>query len=136
MARFVRVLIAVGAAIVILGGFATPARADCPCDCDYVIGSSWVNADGTHGFVANISITNPAGTPVQGWSSTWNFPASTTIILWWNTALVQNGTSVIASNADFNAAIAPGAKVTFGFRATSVAAPGPAPITVNGQPCP
>jgi endoglucanase len=136
MSRLVRVLIAVGAAIVILGGFAAPARADCPCDCDYVIGSSWTNADGTFGFIANISITNPAGTPVQGWSSTWNVPASTTITLYWNTALVQSGTSVIASDAGFNAAIAPGAKVTFGFKATSVVAPAGAPITVNGQPCP
>jgi hypothetical protein len=134
--RIVRVLIAVGAAMVLVGGFAAPARAACPCDCEYVIGTPWVNADGTFGFTANISITNPGVPPVQGWSSTWNFPVSTTVTLWWSTVLVQTGTSVVASNTDWNAAIPAGGKVTFGFNATSVAAPAPAPITVNGQPCP
>jgi endoglucanase len=55
----------------------------------------------------------------------------------WLAKVAQSGATVTARNESYNAKIAPGGTVTFGFNATTGGGANPSPglVTVNGAPC-
>jgi hypothetical protein len=71
-----------------------------------------------NGFTANVTINNTGTTPVRGWSLRWAWPGKQQLASVWNATVTQNGTQVIARNASWNWAIAPGGSVKFGFQGT------------------
>src|SRR5690606_35773818 len=88
------------------------------------------------GLTTAATITNESTTPIDGWSLTFTLPAGQTITGAWNATITPSSGQVTATNAPYNAAIAPGATATFGFQAThSGNTAAPSAFTLNGETC-
>jgi cellulase/cellobiase CelA1 len=97
---------------------------------------SYAVNDWGSGFVATVSITNGGTSAINGWTLRWSFTGTQQVTNAWNSVVTQAGQAVTATNASWNAALAPGATATFGFQATYTAAnPNPTTFTLNGAPC-
>ena len=111
---------------------ATPG--DNICHVDYTISNQWES-----GFSANIIVTNLTGSPIQGYTLSWDFTAGQQLTSGWNANFNQLGTTVTASNvaSHWNGTIgANGGTVSFGFNGTHNGNnPTPTNFTVNGNAC-
>ena len=88
------------------------------------------------GMTANVTITNNGSTAVNGWTLAFSFPGDTKVGNVWNATMTQNGTAVRATNASYNATIAPGGNVSFGFSGAWTAGDAsPTGFTLNGAIC-
>jgi Glycosyl hydrolase family 12/Cellulose binding domain len=88
------------------------------------------------GFVANITVTNRGTAPVAGWTAEFTLHGDAEVAGAWNATTSQSGRRVTAVNAPYNASIAPGGSVSFGFVGTAQTGSGtPAGLTLNGTPC-
>ncbi|MEV6707154.1 pectinesterase family protein [Micromonospora wenchangensis] len=109
---------------------AVSAQAAAGCQVTYQVGAQWAG-----GFTAAISIRN-LGDPVTGWRLGWTFPAGQTITSAWGFTASPASGSVVATNLDYNAAIATGGVVDVGFNGTWTGSnPEPAGFTLNGTAC-
>ncbi len=92
---------------------------------------SWSN-----GFTANITLTNTGTTSISDWVLQFNF--STTITTLWNaTLLSHSGSRYLVQNVSYDATIAPGQSITFGFNAfRSFNFGKPSGYVLNGVPLP
>ncbi|MFI9530367.1 PQQ-dependent sugar dehydrogenase [Micromonospora rosaria] len=101
------------------------------CTVSYRVDSQW----GT-GFTATVTLTSTGPTPVSGWTVGWTYAGNQRVGSGWNAEFSQQGTAVTARNVPWNAAIAPGGTVSFGFLGShSGANPAPTAFTLNGAPC-
>ncbi|GGS56342.1 PQQ-dependent sugar dehydrogenase [Actinokineospora fastidiosa] len=101
------------------------------CAVDYRLVTQW----GT-GFHAEVTVTNTGAEPVPAWSLAWSFGDGQRVTQVWNATVRQEGAAVTAGNADWNAAIAPGASVQFGFLGSRTGANSPpAAFSLNGGAC-
>jgi len=97
--------------------------------------SAAVNAWNT-GLTENITVTNTGTGTVNGWSLVFTLPAGQTITGGWNALYEGSSSQVRASNMSYNATLAPGASVSFGFQATHTGnAAAPSAFTFNGSSC-
>ncbi|WNM33702.1 cellulose binding domain-containing protein [Streptomyces sp. Li-HN-5-11] len=115
--------------------FTVPPPSDSSCAVHYATTSSW-----SGGFGASITLTNRAGTPVDGWKLTFTFPAAGEAVQsGWNGTWTQSGQAVTVTNADWNGTIpAGGGSVSLGFNGVDTGlAPAPAPtsFSINGTIC-
>ncbi|GAA4085355.1 extracellular catalytic domain type 1 short-chain-length polyhydroxyalkanoate depolymerase [Streptomyces shaanxiensis] len=88
------------------------------------------------GLTASLTITNTSTTAVNGWQLGFTLPAGQTITNGWGATYTPGSGAVTASNASYNAALAPGASVSIGYQANHTgnsAAPGA--FTLNGTAC-
>jgi hypothetical protein len=98
--------------------------------------ASYAKNEWSGGFTANVTITNTGAAAVNGWSLMWTFPGDQKITSGWNATVTQSGTAVTATNVNYNAAIAPGGNVQFGFQGTWTGNDAnPAAFTLNGTNC-
>ena len=98
--------------------------------CAFVIDNEWPD-----GFVAKIIISNATAQAITGWQVGWSFTDGSTVANLWNANL--SGTNPYsASPVSWNATIAPGQSVEFGFVGNkgTVNTPAPTP-TVSGAVC-
>lgn len=110
---------------------ATPASGGDVCAIAYQVTSDW----GT-GFGANVTVTNRSTTAWEGWRVTWTFPGNQQITSLWNGVYTQTGPAVQVTHASWNATVAPGASVQFGFNASySGVNAVPTDLRVNGVDC-
>lgn len=101
------------------------------CQVTYSRSSEWPG-----GFTANVTITNTGSSAINGWTLAFAFPGDQKIINAWNATIAQSGPSVTATNAGYNATIAPAGSASFGFQGTWTADDAsPATFTVNGAAC-
>jgi acetylxylan esterase len=101
------------------------------CHVVYAKTSEWAG-----GFVANVTIDNLGTTAVNGWTLKFTFPGDQKITSAWSATVTQSGSSVTAVNASFDAAIAAGGNVSFGFQGTWASNDtAPASFSLNGAPC-
>ena len=97
--------------------------------------SAAVNA-WSSGLTENITITNAGTTTVNGWSLSFSLPTGQTITSGWNATYTPTTGRVVATNASYNAAIAPNASVSIGFQANHTGnAAKPTSFTLNGTTC-
>ncbi|MFC4071765.1 cellulase family glycosylhydrolase [Actinoplanes subglobosus] len=110
---------------------ATSAQAAAGCRVSYTVGAQWPG-----GFTGNVAVTN-LGAAINGWQLAWTFPAAGQAVTQaWGAGVVASGSTVTATNASWNAAIATGATVSFGFNGVwSGSNPVPASFTLNGVAC-
>jgi endoglucanase len=101
------------------------------CRVTYQIGSSW-----NGGYQANVTLANTDSSALNGWSLAWTFRGNERIASGWNATFAQSGSLVTATNAAYNATIAPGGSVSVGFTVTSTGSPqAPTAFAVNGTAC-
>ncbi|GAA0913142.1 hypothetical protein GCM10009558_020970 [Virgisporangium aurantiacum] len=92
---------------------------------------SWSN-----GFTATVTVTNTAGAAINGWTLQWTWPGNQRVTNGWNATVSQSGADVTARNAAWNATIAAGQNVSFGFQATySGSNTAPTRFLLNGAVC-
>jgi glucose/arabinose dehydrogenase len=88
------------------------------------------------GVTVDLTITNTATTPVDGWTLTFPLPLGQSVTSDWNTTATQTGDIVNATNANHNATIRPGESVTLGYLATHTGdASAPRRFALNGETC-
>src|SRR5215510_11267682 len=123
------------AAFSLLALFSTTAAAQTPA-CQVTYTKSW---EGGNGFGANIVITNNGPAITNGWTLLFSFPNGQRLQNGWPVAFSQPANSAqvtVASNADWNKAIASGGNFTVGFNGTfSGTNNSPTSFTLNGTVC-
>lgn len=76
----------------------------------YKVTSEW-----SGGFQADVKLSNSGTTAWNGWSLGWSFPNGQTVSQLWNAEYTQSGAAVTAKNVNWNANVAAGSSVSFGF---------------------
>ncbi|MFJ4481131.1 cellulase family glycosylhydrolase [Streptomyces longwoodensis] len=101
------------------------------CKVDYTVTSQWQG-----GFQAGVKVTN-LGDPVSGWTLKWTWPdGGQKVTQGWNGTWSQSGSTVSATNVDWNRALATGGSADLGFTGTFTGSnPKPAAFTLNGVAC-
>lgn len=88
------------------------------------------------GFNANLSIVNVGAEPIGDWSLTFHFPADQRVEQSWGAEVTQAGSTVTAAATSWNAGIAAGGTVSFGFSASAKGgSPALSGFALNGVPC-
>lgn len=101
------------------------------CTASYRVIAQW-----NHGFVAEVTVTNTAGTAINGWTLSFVYGAGQRIASSWNATVTQASGTVDAEAENYNKTIASGASVTFGLVGTwSGTNPAPTTFTLNGAAC-
>ncbi|MCS7477460.1 cellulase family glycosylhydrolase [Umezawaea endophytica] len=109
----------------------SPGSGGGSCAVAYKVGSQWQG-----GFGADVTIRNTGSTAVNGWTLRWTFANGQTVTQMWNATASQSGAQVSAVNAPYNAAIAAGGSVGFGFNASWTGTnAAPTTFTLNGASC-
>lgn len=88
------------------------------------------------GLTASVTVTNTGTTAIDGWQLAFTLPGGQTITNGWGATYAPNSGAVTATNASYNATIAPNASVSIGYQANhggNSAAPGG--FTLNGKAC-
>ncbi|GHA33626.1 glycoside hydrolase family 6 protein [Streptomyces purpurascens] len=101
-----------------------------PCTVDYKIQNQW-----STGFTAAVTVTNNSAAK-SSWSLKWSYAGNQKVTSGWNAKLSQSGAAVTAANESYNAQLATGASVSFGFQGSysgSNAIPGT--FTLDGVTC-
>lgn len=125
-------LVAGGVAALLVAWMMTAisAYAAAGCRVTYTVAAQWQG-----GFTANVTVAN-LGDAVNGWRLEWTFPAGQKVTQAWNATATATGHRVTATNASYNAAIATGASVSFGFNGSwSGSNPVPDSFALNGTAC-
>nr|WP_271189959.1 cellulose binding domain-containing protein [Dactylosporangium matsuzakiense] len=93
--------------------------------------SAWNN-----GLTSSITITNTGSTAIGHWSLVFTLPGGQTITGGWNATYSPASGQVTATDAGYNAVLAPGASTDIGFQATHTGNAGkPSAFTLNGSAC-
>jgi endoglucanase len=96
---------------------------------------SYTTNDWSTGFTATVSVTN-LGPALPAWSLTFPFSAGQRVSQAWSARVTQAGTAVTATGESWNASLASGGSVSFGFNGTHTGSnPRPAAFTLNGTTC-
>ncbi|MEU6354859.1 PHB depolymerase family esterase [Streptomyces sp. NPDC047072] len=88
------------------------------------------------GLTASLTITNTGTTAINGWQLAFTLPTGQTITNGWNATYAPASGTVTATNATYNATLAPNASVSIGYQANHTgnsAAPGS--YSLNGTAC-
>ncbi|MFJ4081898.1 glycoside hydrolase family 6 protein [Streptomyces iakyrus] len=101
-----------------------------PCTVDYKIQNQW-----STGFTAAVTITNNSAAK-SSWSLKWSYAGNQKVTSGWNAKLSQSGAAVTAANETYNAQLATGGSVSFGFQGSySGSNAVPATFTLDGVTC-
>lgn len=126
--------VGVGIAAAVIVPMGTMAQAQVSAAAEPCVVSYQVN-QWTGGFTAQVGLTNN-GAPLNGWTLTWSFDGNQQVTSAWNVQVTQNGPAVQAASLSYDASVATGATVSFGFQATfSGSNDVPANFAVNGVAC-
>ncbi|MFE8957597.1 glycoside hydrolase family 6 protein [Streptomyces iakyrus] len=101
-----------------------------PCTVDYKIQNQW-----STGFTAAVTITNNSAAK-SSWSLKWSYAGNQKVTSGWNAKVSQSGAAVTAANETYNAQLATGGSVSFGFQGSySGSNAVPATFTLDGVTC-
>jgi Glycosyl hydrolase family 12/Cellulose binding domain len=91
------------------------------------------------GFVADVTIANTSGSPIDGWTLSFKYPGDQHVTNAWNASVTQGGAggaSAAATNVSYNGSIPAGGSTSFGFLGTwSSNNASPTAFTLNGTAC-
>ncbi|MEU7722593.1 cellulose binding domain-containing protein [Streptomyces tibetensis] len=101
------------------------------CKVTYTVTSQW-----SGGFQADVQLTNTGTSAWNGWSLGWTFADGQKLTQAWNAETAQSGAAVTAKNVGWNANVAAGSSVSFGFTAQrSDTNTKPTAFTLGRQSC-
>ncbi|WP_055526063.1 cellulose binding domain-containing protein [Streptomyces graminilatus] len=92
------------------GGTDPPPTPTGACAVTYKVISEWAG-----GFQADVKLSNTGTTAWNGWSLGWSFPSGQSVSQLWNADYTQSGAAVKVKNLNWNANVAAGSSVSFGF---------------------
>ncbi|MFB9800449.1 endo-1,4-beta-xylanase, partial [Streptomonospora salina] len=108
-----------------------PPPSSGPCDVSYSVANEWGS-----GFTGQITVTNDGGSALNGWDLEFDFPGGQQITNGWSADWSQSGSTVTASNTDWNGSLPAGESVSIGFNADhSGSSAEPDSFTLNGESC-
>ncbi|MEU8612963.1 cellulose binding domain-containing protein [Actinoplanes sp. NPDC048791] len=111
-------------------GPTTPAPETGACRATATV-NAWNN-----GLTSNITVTNTGSAAINGWALAFTLPAGQSITGGWSATYSPTSGRVTATNVSYNASLAPGASVSFGFQATHTGNSGaPSTYALNGSAC-
>jgi hypothetical protein len=84
------------------------------CAVTYKVTNQW-----SGGFQADVQLANTGTGAWSGWTLGWSFADGQRVTQAWNTEYTQSGAAVTAKNVGWNAHVAAGSSVSFGFTGTS-----------------
>lgn len=88
------------------------------------------------GFTADVTVTNTGSSPVDAWKLAFTLPSGQKITSAWSAQISPSSGAVTAGGMAYNASIAPGGQVSFGFQGTYDGAfAKPAAFSLNGTSC-
>ncbi|MGQ4388631.1 GH12 family glycosyl hydrolase domain-containing protein [Streptomyces sp. SAS_270] len=88
------------------------------------------------GFTADVTVTNTGSSAVDAWKLGFALPAGQQITSAWGAGVSPSSGAITASNLAYNAQIAPGGQVSFGFQGTYGGTfAKPAGFSLNGTSC-
>ncbi|MFJ9104703.1 cellulase family glycosylhydrolase [Streptomyces sp. NPDC102405] len=87
-----------------------PGGSTAACTAAYSVSSDWGG-----GFNAEVKVTNSGSVALGSWKVTWTWPGSQQVTSMWNASYTQTGSTVTATNAAHNGAVAVGGSASFGF---------------------
>ena len=89
----------------------SPSQSSGPAGCTaaYAVTGQWPG-----GFQAEVTVT-AVGRALTGWTVTWQYAAGQSVAQAWSATVTSSGSSVTASNVDYNGAIPAGGSVRFGL---------------------
>jgi cellulose 1,4-beta-cellobiosidase len=127
--------LAVGAlSLAAIGASTSPAAAAPGCSVTYQA-SPWTESPGVGGFTANLTVTN-TGDPVSGWTLVVTLPAGQSFTQGWSANWSASGTTLTATNLDWNANLGTGGSTSIGFNGRWTGAFATATtFTLNGTTC-
>jgi chitinase len=85
------------------------------------------------GYTGQYQISNSGPGAITGWRLEFDLPAGTSVGTFWDALMTRSGNHYTFTNRDYNATIAAGASVTFGFVAAGTASP--TGCRLNGVSC-
>ncbi|WUI01520.1 cellulose binding domain-containing protein [Spirillospora sp. NBC_00431] len=106
----------------------TPANAASAATATFTKASDWGS-----GYEAKYTISNPTSSAISGWKVEFDLPSGSTIGSYWDALLTQSGQHATFTNRNYNASIAAGASVSFGFLVNGPGAP--TNCTINSGSC-
>jgi aryl-phospho-beta-D-glucosidase BglC (GH1 family) len=109
---------------------AVGAQAAQGCEVEYNVESQWPG-----GFTANVRVHN-LGDAIDGWTLTWVWPEGQSLTHGWNARFTTTAEQVEAENLGYNARIATGSSVSFGFNGSWAGVNrDPFEFRLNGRVC-
>jgi len=81
----------------------------------YSVSNSWGS-----GFTGAITLTNDGASAINGWEVSWGYSGNTQVTNLWN-AVLSGSNPYSASDMGWNATIAPGQSISFGFQGAGAA---------------
>ena len=88
------------------------------------------------GFTSDVTVTNTGSSPVDGWKLAFTLPAGQRITSSWSANISPSSGAVTAGGMAYNASIAPGGQVSFGFQGTYGGTfTKPSGFSLNGTSC-
>jgi hypothetical protein len=124
-----RFLLTVAVAATVVATAARPAHAAPPVTCQYTF-FTWPG-----GFSADLTVTNE-GPAINGWTTHWTLDEPTVLGGVWQAVMsMPTPLEMTATNLSWNAVIATGSRISFGWTASAPTTEVPTDITVNGVPC-
>jgi cellulose 1,4-beta-cellobiosidase len=107
-----------------------PSLASIPCTVDYKVQNQWDT-----GFTAAVTVTNNSAAK-SSWALKWSYAGNQKVTSGWNAKITQSGADVTAANETYNAPLAAGSSVSFGFNGTYSGTNAlPATFTLDGVTC-
>ncbi|MDJ1135196.1 glycoside hydrolase family 18 chitinase [Streptomyces iconiensis] len=85
------------------------------------------------GFEGKWTVKNTGTTALNGWTINWTYPTGTKVTSAWDADVTNSGTTWTAKDKGWNANLAPGASVSFGFNGSGNG--NPAECKLNGGSC-
>lgn len=95
-----------------IGAGGSPPPNPTPCTASYSLSQTWPG-----GFQAQVTVTNPTTTMMNGWTVSWVVPDGEAVSSSWNGTLSQAGSLATVTAASWNSQLAAGASTSFGFTA-------------------
>ncbi|BCB90131.1 hypothetical protein Psuf_074440 [Phytohabitans suffuscus] len=90
----------------------TPPPGGGACTATYAKTSEWGG-----GFNADVTV-RAGNAAISGWTVRWTWPNGQSITSSWNASITASGSSITATNAAYNGALAANASTSFGFTGT------------------
>ncbi|GGW83519.1 glycoside hydrolase family 6 protein [Streptomyces caelestis] len=101
-----------------------------PCTVDYKVQNQW-----STGFTAAVTVTNNSAAK-SSWSLKWSYAGNQKVTSGWNAKISQSGADVTVANESYNAQLATGGSVSFGFQGSYSGSNAiPATFTLDGVTC-